>query len=224
MAVPQFIENIMKVCNFSNDERKLLIDNLHYIEYKKGESMLKQGVLALQLFFIHSGLVKLVLEGYKERSLILDIVSENEILGLPSLFSENKTVYSAIALNNVETSYIETNIVYKILETNRLFLKFCYTQQQFQNQFLYEKINIVGNKQIHGRFAGSLLYLNSDRFKDKNIFQIISRKELSELSAISLDSTMKLINEFKSDKIIDVNGKEIEINDREMMERLFKIG
>jgi CRP-like cAMP-binding protein len=68
------------------------------------------------------------------------------------------------------------------------------------------------------------LYLRSEKFNEIEIYNLISRKELAELSAISLDSTMKIINELKNDKIIEVNGKEIIIKDLEMMVRLAQIG
>ncbi len=224
MAFPSIVTNITKKCKFSNSEEKLLLDNLRQVEYQKGETILKQGLASNYLFFIANGLVKLVLEGDKNKNLIIEILTENELIGISSLYSNEIQPYSAIALKTTSVFFIETKMLFSIAKENYLFSQFLFKELQKKNHSLIIKLNILGNKQIHGRFASSLLYLTSDKFKGKRIFNYFSRKELSELSGISIDSSMKLINELKNDKLIEVKNKIIEITDMEMMQRLMRIG
>jgi len=224
MNYPTVIDTLIKKWNFSEQEHDLFFSALHLIEYKRGESLQKQGICSNQLFFIASGLVKLIIEGYKERGFVFEILTSNEILGFNTLYTNQPNLFSAIALSNVHVFYIESNIITKISEQNINFYQFLCSEQQKNIQFILHKLNTLGNKQIHGRFSESVLYLASEKFKEIEIYNFISRKELAELSAISLDSTMKIINELKNDKILEVNGKEIIIKDLEMMQRLSKIG
>lgn len=224
MNLTENVLNITKKYNFADSENKIFSDNLQEVEYQKGESILKQGVTSNYLFFISSGLVKLVLEGDKGKNLIVEILTENELIGVSGLYFNKIQSYSAIALKNTSILFIELSKLHSIAETNILFSQFLFKEIQKFNSLLIKKLNILGNKQIHGRFASSLLYLSSEKFKAKRIFSHFSRKELAELSGISIDSAMKLINEFKNEKIIAVNNKTIEIKDMEMMQRLLRIG
>ncbi len=224
MNYPSIINTLIEKCKLSPQESDIFTLGLHLIEFKRGESLLKQGICSKQLFFIASGLVKLVIEGYKERSFIFDLATKGEILGFNAILSNLPNYFSAIALSSVSIFYIEIDEIKKIIEQNSNFLYFWSLELQKQNQFIFNRLNILGNKQIHGRFSESILYLRSEKFNEIEIYNLISRKELAELSAISLDSTMKIINELKNDKIIEVNGKEIIIKDLKMMVRLAQIG
>ena len=75
-----------------------------------------------------------------------------------------------------------------------------------------------------GRLASSLLYLNSPIFQEEDIYKYITRRDIAELSGMSIESMLKLLQELKADKIIQVKGKQITINDIAMLRRLSKIG
>ena len=81
-------------------------------------------------------------------------------------------------------------------------------------------MGILGTKNLQGRLAEAILYLCDFKMKESDIFTHITRKDLAELSAMSVESMIRLLNEFKHDKLININGKHIEINNMEMMKLL----
>ena len=52
----------------------------------------------------------------------------------------------------------------------------------------------------------------------------LSRKELGELSAISEENAVRLLTEFKNEKIIDVQGKQITILDKKILKQISDFG
>ena len=85
---------------------------------------------------------------------------------------------------------------------------------------LYNKVINFGTSNNHGRLASSLLYLDSTEFQQVDLYHLISRKELAELSAISLESMNKILKEFKNDRIIEVTDKHIKLLQPELLEHI----
>ncbi len=71
----------------------------------------------------------------------------------------------------------------------------------------------LGLRQLNGKLASTLLYLSRDEFKNEDVFSYISRKDLAELSGMSLESVVRILSEFSDAKIIELKGKRIEITD-----------
>jgi CRP/FNR family transcriptional regulator len=79
------------------------------------------------------------------------------------------------------------------------------------HDFLYSRLMALGTKSLHGRLATALLYLNEDRFHHEDIFSHITRTDLAELSAMSIESLIRILKEFKQEDLIKLEGKRIEI-------------
>ena len=84
-----------------------------------------------------------------------------------------------------------------------------------QNQFF---------KQMNGRLAGSLLYLNSLKDNQPNIFQLLTRKELADFAGISTESAVKLLKTFEKEGLIKLQEKDIIILDTDSLSGIYKRG
>jgi CRP/FNR family transcriptional regulator len=89
---------------------------------------------------------------------------------------------------------------------------------------LFFKIKSLGHKQMHGRLADILLYLCSDEFKEKNIFNYLSRKDIADFACISTESVVRLLTELKNEKIIEMEGKDIEILQLDLLKEISRRG
>ncbi len=81
----------------------------------------------------------------------------------------------------------------------------------------------IATKNMPGRLADAILYIRQEKFLQEDIFEHITRKDIADYSAMSIESMMKYLLEFKNDKLITLKGKHIIINDLEMLNRLSKI-
>jgi len=77
---------------------------------------------------------------------------------------------------------------------------------------------------MNGRLAGSLLYLNSLKDNQPNIFQLLTRKELADFAGISTESTVKLLKTFEKEGLINIQEKDILFLDIDSIQGVYKRG
>ena len=77
---------------------------------------------------------------------------------------------------------------------------------------------------MNGRLAGTLLYLNSLKENQPNIFQLLTRKELADFAGISTESTVKLLKTFEKEGLIRLQEKDIIILDTDSLTGICKRG
>jgi len=215
-------------CIFSSmeDEKYLhqLSTNTREISFNKGETIYKQNTFSSHIVFIREGLVKLLIEGTSGKDLIIRLYASHEYLGLTQSFKKNESAYTVIALKNTKVCMIEANFFRSIL------LKLLPVRENLRDAYsgeiemMYKRLATLGTKSIHGRFADALLYLSEKKLMDEDVFSYISRKDIAEFAGMSVESMIRLLNEFKHDKIINVTGKKIEINKLELINLLSRAG
>jgi CRP/FNR family transcriptional regulator len=87
--------------------------------------------------------------------------------------------------------------------------------------FQYHEENTL-IKQIRGRIAENLIYLSEIYCSEKFLLNV-SRKEIGEMTAISEENTVRLLSEFSREKVISINGKEIEILDMPLLRKICEV-
>jgi CRP/FNR family transcriptional regulator len=73
---------------------------------------------------------------------------------------------------------------------------------------------------MNGRMAETILYLDSLRGSHPDIFQLLSRRDLAEFAAVSVESAVKLLKSFERDGIIELSEKEIIIKEKNSLAQL----
>ncbi|MBN1187339.1 MAG: Crp/Fnr family transcriptional regulator [Bacteroidales bacterium] len=205
-------------------ELSMLQDNLAFLEYRKGENIIKQGTYLSSIFFVTDGLAKICIEGSNGKNLIVKICSPGDFIGLIDLFSEKYNHSSVVAVSMIELYFFDAELIRNIAMTNPNFASELLIQQSRSNELWIKKLASLGTKQMHGRLADALLYLSADNFLSQDIFEYLSRSDIAELTGMSKENAIRLLSEFKNDGIISINGKKISINNIKLLERLSLIG
>jgi CRP/FNR family transcriptional regulator len=216
-----------KFCCFdqlSADEMALITNNQVEVNYKKGENICKQGAFATHLMVLSEGLAKIYMEGHGE-SLILKILPAVNIIGLPFLFDgTNVFQYSAQAYIDSKVKLIEINTFKKLINTNAKFASSVISLLCENTIISYGRFFCLTRKQTYGRLADILLCL-AQRIYKKDVFTLeLNRKELAELSGMSLESTVRILTKFKNDGLIKIVGKEMQILDFKRLMSISKKG
>ena len=79
-------------------------------------------------------------------------------------------------------------------------------------------------KYMPGRVADTLLYLRHQVFHSNPFLLPFSRQELAEMSAMTKESFVRILKEFKSSGLINQEGKYMEIIDEESLNEISKNG
>lgn len=202
------------------EEYDLFNKNMVVVNYKVGETICKQGAFANHIIILREGLVKLYMESSSE-NLVLQILPPNNIIGLASCFEGNQVFYySAQAYKDSTVQLIDMSIFLQVLGSNALFCRKMLSLLAEQSVIIYGRFYCLTQKQTYGRFADVLLCLANRIYKELKFPLHLTRKELAELSGMSVESIARILTSFKSDGLIEVGSDFIEIIDAEKLQKI----
>lgn len=201
-----------------------LVKKVRDVTFHKGETIYKQQSFVSQVVFIREGLVKLVLEGTSGKNFVVRLYTSQDYLGLMQLFQKSESRYTVIALKNTKVCMIEINFFRELLLEHAHINEKLITNYVEEIDLLYHKLSLLGTKSIHGRFADVLLYLLGDKLRNEDVYRYLSRKEIAEMAGMSVESMIRLFNEFKNDQIIEISNKNIQIKNLPIVETLSRVG
>ena len=208
----------------NKEELEFVDANKIHVNFKAGETIKKQGTFMSHVLSVNTGLAKLYLEGIEGRSAILRIVKPSNFIGGPGIYHDQRHHFSITALLDSSVCFIDLQVFKKILSTNQLFA------EEFLKDFsrdvltVYSRLIYLTQKQMPGRMADALLYLHDEIFGQSKFPMILSRFELSELSAMSRESAVKLLRDFQKEDLIRISDHELEILDIDALRKISHIG
>lgn len=179
--------------------------------FRKDDNLTKQGAFASYVLFMISGYAKQYLEGDGSRSYNLRIIKPGDFIGLSSVFSGNTFTYSSVALTDCQVFLIEKDAIAKVAKDNGKFGFQIIKRYCEQNTNLLGTVRSLMYKQMNGRLAETLLYIDGIKEEKEEIFQLLSRKDLADFAGISTESTVKLLKTFEKDGLIKLHEKDIRI-------------
>jgi CRP-like cAMP-binding protein len=208
-----FICDIDAPCfqNLLPEEAALVRSSKTQVFFRKGDNLTKQGAFASYVLFVINGLAKQYLEGDGTKNFNLRIIRPGEFVGLSAVFYENIFNYSSIALTDCQVFLIEKEAMAKVIRQNGSF-GFAITKRYCeQNANLLNTLRNLMYKQMNGRLADALLYIDSLRSEAEEIFQHLSRKDLADFAGISTESAVKLLKTFEKEGLIELHEKDIKL-------------
>jgi CRP/FNR family transcriptional regulator len=192
--------------------------------FRKDDNLTKQGAFASYVLFIISGYVKQYLEGDGTRSYNLRIIKPGEFIGLSSVFSGNTFTYSSVAITDCQVFLVEKEAIAKVAKENGKFGFQIIKRYCEQNTNLLGTVRSLMYKQMNGRLAETLLYIDNVRESKAEIFQLLSRKDLADFAGISTESTVKLLKIYEKDGLIELHEKDIKIIKHEVLAEISRKG
>lgn len=206
------------------EEIKLVQQERTQVLFRKGDSLTKQGTFGSYILFIVSGYVKQYIEGSGQRDYNLRILKPGEFVGLSIVFSENTFSYSTVALTECRAFIIEKKAITSLAKTNGNFSFNIINRYCELNSVLFNSLNNIIFRQMNGRMAETLLYIDSFKKNNPDIFQLLSRKDLADFAGISMESGVKLLKSFEKDGLIDLVEKNIILKNHDALREISKRG
>jgi len=196
--------------------------NIHkaQIKYSRKETLCKEGGFSSSIKLILSGFVKVFIEGPENKNLIVKILKAGDFLGGSAICGDGTYYYSAIALKDTLTCHIDKDSVLSLIATNEKFALELTKWYCYNDNILFRKLASFGFKNIHGRIAETLLYLNGEDFTKENLYDSLTRKDIADMAGMPVESAVRLLSELSASKIIRMEGKRIEILDYIMLKRI----
>jgi CRP/FNR family transcriptional regulator len=209
----EFICDIQAPCfqMLSPDEAELVKVSKTQVLFRKDDHLTKQGAFASYVLFLIKGLATQYLEGDGVKNYNLRIIRPGEFVGLSAVFTKNTFNYSSVALTDCQVYLIEKDAIARVVQQNGLFGFNIIKRYCEQNSNLFDTLRTVMYKQMNGRMADALLYLDGLKPEYPEIFQLLSRKDLADFAGISTESGVKLLKTFEKEGLIALHDKDIEV-------------
>jgi CRP/FNR family transcriptional regulator len=210
--------------NLSADDLKLINDHKVEKYYRKGEQICAQGDEIASFMYLQNGLVKLYKTEANRKEHILSIAKPRDFIGLLSVFSSEKHVYSISAIEDSVVCFVDLDIIRSFIKNNGIFaLDFFEKISSVSDSVIKTRIDI-NTRQLRGRIAYILLFFAKHIYDSDNFNLPISRKEIAELIDMSTENVIRVLSEFRKDKLIQIEGKTIEILDIKKLEKIYELG
>jgi CRP/FNR family transcriptional regulator len=194
------------------------------IEFKKGETICKQGSFASFIMILKEGMVKAFIENSHFKNHVFKITKPFNIIGLSSLYGDNYYHFSCQALLASKIYLVERSVFDNLIRTNPSFSIEIMRMYSNSLQSVYDKLGCIANKQALGKVCDSLLYLSEQVFESSIIDTSITRKDIAEFSGLATENLVRILSELKRDNIISINNKTIEILNYDTLRMLSNVG
>lgn len=181
--------------------------------FKKGSFIYHEGSRITGCYFIQTGIVKIFKTGTDGKEQIIRFAKPGEIIGFRSVFSNEAACTTAQVHDDSFTCFIPSELMINLVKSNGNFaldmLQLTCKELGEANEYITD----IAQKTVRERLAEVLLHLKNNFGLDQEQFLQISltREEMANLVGTATESVIRLLSEFKDDKIIELAGRRIKI-------------
>ena len=209
--------------HLNDAEFAILEENSVEVSFKKGETIFKQDALSTNIAYLKHGLVKVHMHG-PVREKILRITKAPSYLGIPTSFGDKINQFSATALEDTIVCFIDSNLFRNFIYTNGKFAYEIILELCRNELFDYKRYVSLAQKQIPGLVAETLICF-SDKIYDSNHFNFpLTRGEIGDLIGTSRESVSRVLTDLGNEKIIETNGNEVSIKNKDLLVQISEKG
>ncbi|MFA8433916.1 MAG: Crp/Fnr family transcriptional regulator [Marinifilaceae bacterium] len=217
---------------FSKTFRNLSVDELNYLFlddncefFKRGSVVYTEGSRANGCFFIYSGILKIYKTGIEGKEQIIRFAKGGDLIGFRSVLSQERACTSSKVIEDAVLCFIPGNVLSHLIQSNP---NFSLELMQITCRELGESNNYItdiAQKSVRERLAEVLILL-MDTFglsDDKTLLISLTREEMANMVGTATESVIRLLSEFKSDKMIELSGRKIRILDVKALKKVGSI-
>lgn len=191
--------------------------------FKKKQIIHREGFSPAGLFIIRRGKVKIYKISDSSKEIIIDIVHEGETVGFSALMRDSEYHFWSEAIDNCELAFIPKKLFFELLDRYpKLTLEI---MRAFFRQYdsAINKMADILSDHVRKRTAKTLLWLMQTHGLEpdrKTIGIVLSRNDLARIVATNIETLVRTLSDFKSEKIIAVKGKKISVINHEKLNRI----
>jgi len=210
--------------HLSNDEMASMCYSKAEKPYRKGEVIIEEGTPIDNFVYLKEGLVKLFKRIDNTKSQIISIAKPFDFVSLLSVFSNTTYNFSVSALEDSTVCIVDLNLMKDLIRKNGSFALDIIEKMNVASDSIINSYLDRNRKNLRGRIAYILLYFSDEIYKTEKFEIPVSRKEIAELIEMTTENVIRVMSEFRKDKIIQINGKEITILNKEMLVKICNAG
>lgn len=195
--------------------------------YRKGEDIYHEGHKTVGIYCLMEGKVKVYKQGNDGREYIIRFVLPGEFIGLKALVTGNNHTTSASALEDSYVCFVTKTDFFQLMVKYPEFTRLLILTLSQLIEEAELKMTSLAQKPVKERLAEALIFLNkSFNAKSTNpdkTYLNLTRNDLSNIIGTAPETVIRLLSEFKDEKLISIKGRKIFITNNEELTRLANI-
>ncbi|WP_053223761.1 Crp/Fnr family transcriptional regulator [Roseivirga seohaensis] len=207
--------------DLKDEDLEILSEHKSCVTYKKNQTLFYEGTRPMGIFCINSGKVKVFKMGSNGKEQILFIAQKGDFLGYRSLLSEELYGSSATVLEPAAICFIPKSDFLKVLHSNPEFFGKLMKAVCHELGVMETKLAQLSQKSVRERLAATILMLKETYGMEGEGSEVIdivlSREDLANIVGTATETVIRLLSEFKSDKMIALEGKKIKVLDADKL-------
>ncbi len=183
--------------------------------YKKGSVIYREGGRLTGFYCVTRGIVKIFKTGIDGKEQIIRFAKKGEIIAYRSLVSQELACTTSKVVEEAVLCHIPYQTLLYLVQHNWEFshhmLQIVCKELREANDFITD----IAQKTVRERLAEVLLLLKESFDLDQtNTLQIsLTREELANIVGTATESVIRLLSEFKQDRLIELHGRKIKLLD-----------
>jgi len=181
--------------------------------YRRGDVIYHEGNRINGCYCINKGILKIYKTGIDGKEQIIMFAKKGDIIGYRSILSNELACTTAKVIEDAVLCFIPAETLFYLVKHNSNFsidlVKLACKELGVANAYITD----LAQKTVRERLAEILIHLKDNFGLDNDqVLQIsLTREELANIVGTATESVIRLLSEFKSDGLIDLNGRKIKI-------------
>lgn len=210
-------------CQLHRQELDMLSDHKTTLHYKKGTPIFHEGSYPTGVYCIQQGKVKLTIQGDSYREQIVRLCKAGDLLGYRAVFGTDKLSATATTIEDSVICFIPKENFLKVIKSSSSFSLDMLSLMSRDIRIADENVTHMAQKPVRERTAEAIVLL-MDTFgfepDGKTIDVKLSREEIANIIGTAMETVVRFLTELRKDKIIDLKGKQIIVENKTELIRL----
>lgn len=197
------------------EEHEMISVDKNCEPYKKGSVIYHEGNRISGCYCVSNGIIKIFKTGIDGKEQIVTFAKKGDIIGFRSVLSGELACTTAKVIEDAHLCFIPGDTLISLFKKNG---EFSMDLMQLACKELGEAnayITDIAQKTVRERLAEVLIHLkdNFDLDNDHFLQITLTREELANIVGTATESVIRLLSEFKSDRLIELHGRRIKLLD-----------
>jgi CRP/FNR family transcriptional regulator, polysaccharide utilization system transcription regulator len=197
------------------EEHEMIALDKNCEPYKKGSVIYHEGNRISGSYCVSNGIIKIFKTGIDGKEQIVTFAKKGDIIGFRSVLSGELACTTAKVIEDAHLCFIPGETLINLFKSNG---EFSMDLMQLACKELGEAnayITDIAQKTVRERLAEVLIHLkNNFELDDDQFLKItLTREELANIVGTATESVIRLLSEFKSDRLIELHGRRIKLLD-----------
>jgi CRP-like cAMP-binding protein len=213
-------------CTLTDDQAHDMSIDKSSSHYRKGQLIFFEGNRPSGLYCIRKGKIKVYQIGSGNREQIIRLAKEGDILGYRSLISGEVYNASAEAIEDSEICFINRKSFFDLLQENSDLSTKVMQLLSHDLKSAESRMTGLAQKPVRERLAETLLTLKEFYGHEQDnatINATLTREDIANIVGTATETAIRLLSDFKNEKIIELVGKKIKILNHEKLVKIANV-